>query len=187
MNSEFAVLVNLLRRDGSEPFLNWLRSTDFFTAPASTASHGAWAGGLLAHCVGVAQILLGLTERNNISWQSPDSPVLIGLCHDLCKVNSYKEVIRNVRDASGAWKQMPYYIIDEDQPLGHGEKSVILLSQFLRLTQEEIYCIRWHMSSFDAREDRIAAEKAISLCPQILWVRTADRLEAQKSTSPLAA
>lgn len=178
MYTDFIALLNSIKRKGITNFYKWLRCTDFFMAPASTASHGACAGGLLSHSVGVARILLTLTTQNNISWQMPDSPIIVGLFHDLCKTNLYKQLIRNVRDTSGTWKQIPYYTIDEEIPLGHGEKSVILLGQYLPLTQEEIYCIRWHMSSFDAREDRIAAEKAISLCPQILWTRTADRLEA---------
>lgn len=179
MNQEFVTLTNLIHREGAEDLFKWLRSTDFSTAPASTNSHGAWPGGLLTHSVGTAQILLDLTAKNNIEWDYPDSPILIGLLHDICKVNSYHEYTKNYRDVAGSWKSRTEYYFDEQYPMGHGEKSLFLASRYMSLTDQEALCIRWHMTSYESWAERVASEKAIILCPQVLWVRTADRLEAQ--------
>ena len=35
---------------------------------------------------------------------------------------------------------------------GHGDKSIMLLSQFMTLTEEEIMCIRYHMGAY-VRDD----------------------------------
>ena len=42
------------------------------------------------------------------------------------------------------------YTVDDKLPLGHGEKSLYLISKYVTLTDEEAAAIRWHMVSFDA-------------------------------------
>lgn len=42
------------------------------------------------------------------------------------------------------------YVVEDQLPLGHGEKSVMIASKFIQLTDEEQLAIRWHMASFDA-------------------------------------
>ena len=49
------------------------------------------------------------------------------------------------------WVQKPYYTSDDNLPFGHGEKSVYMISGFLKLTREEAMAINWHMGGFDAR------------------------------------
>lgn len=57
---------------------------------------------------------------------------------------------RNVKDdVTGAWHKEPFYKTEDRLPLGHGEKSVIILQSFIKLTRDEIVAIRWHMGSFD--------------------------------------
>lgn len=50
---------------------------------------------------------------------------------------------------TGAWHKEPFYKTEDRLPLGHGEKSVIILQSFIKLTRDEIVAIRWHMGSFD--------------------------------------
>lgn len=45
--------------------------------------------------------------------------------------------------------QKEVYEIDEKFPCGHGEKSVIILQNFIHLDAEEIFAIRAHMGGFD--------------------------------------
>jgi len=187
MNTDFVELKNLINREGSYSFFEWLYRTDFFTAPASTNAHGAWPEGLLSHSIGTAQILIELTRKNNIQWDYPDSPIIVGLLHDICKVNSYREYSKNYKDASGRWRSRTEYCFDEQLPLGHGEKSLFLVSQFMQLTNQEALCIRWHMTSYESWAERVASEKALLLCQNILWVRTADRLEAQNNNQTKSA
>ena len=144
-----------IKRDGASELLKWLLSTDFFTAPASTRFHSAYAGGLCEHCVHVYNRLKQLIKseygENYSEVISDESIAIIGLLHDVCKVNCYKVDFRNVKDETGTWVKQPYYTFDEDLPYGHGEKSVYIINGFLRLTREEAMAINWHMGGFDAR------------------------------------
>lgn len=42
------------------------------------------------------------------------------------------------------------YIVKDEMPLGHGEKSLYIMQQFINLTIDEALSIRWHMAFFDA-------------------------------------
>jgi hypothetical protein len=42
-----------------------------------------------------------------------------------------------------------FYRVEEVFPYGHGEKSVFILQQYIKLTEEEALAIRWHMGGFD--------------------------------------
>ena len=44
---------NQITRRGADKLLEWMESTDFFTAPASTRFHAAYEGGLLEHSLNV--------------------------------------------------------------------------------------------------------------------------------------
>lgn len=81
---------------------------------------------------------------------SPETVAVTALFHDLTKVNYYTVSSRNVKDdVTGAWHKEPFYKTEDRLPLGHGEKSVIILQSFIKLTRDEIVAIRWHMGSFD--------------------------------------
>ena len=49
----------------------------------------------------------------------------------------------------GRWGTEDCYVVNDQLPIGHGEKSVIILQKFIRLTDEESIAIRWHMAAFD--------------------------------------
>lgn len=143
-----------IKREGATALLEWLKKSDFFTAPASTRHHSAFEGGLCLHSVNCYNRLL-----NNVineygedfqSVVSDESIAIMGLLHDICKTNFYKEDLRNVK-VNGIWEQQPYYTIDDSLPYGHGEKSVYMISGFMKLTREEAMAINWHMGGFDAR------------------------------------
>lgn len=135
-----------ITRKGGPELLEWMKSTDFFTAPASTRYHGACAGGLVMHSVNVCNVLF-----NRFAGQAPDESLAIcGLLHDLCKANFYKAGFRNVKDdATGQWEKVPSYSVQDAFPYGHGEKSVYLVERRMRLKNDEAVAIRWHMGGFD--------------------------------------
>jgi hypothetical protein len=137
-------------RPGIEKLIDWLiNETDFFTAPASTRFHGAVEGGLLAHSLAVYEHLVYVTD-GYFDEVSGESLILVALLHDICKANFYTVSMRNAKnETTGQWEKVPYYAIDDQIPLGHGEKSVILLQQFITLTMDEIMAIRWHMGLTD--------------------------------------
>ena len=171
-----------ITREGSEELLNWLTKSDFFTAPASTKFHSAFEGGLCEHSVKVYKRYLAMIKaefgENYQSVISDESIAIIGLLHDVCKVNSYKVDFRNVKDETGTWVKQPYYTFDEDLPYGHGEKSVYIITGFLRLTREEAIAINWHMGGFDPRVKggSYSVSDAFYRYPTAIIFHTADTL-----------
>ncbi len=139
-----------IKRDGINELLEWIEKSDFFTAPASTRFHGNYAGGLLEHSLNVYNELSKLNELYQCKY-SDETIAIVALFHDVCKINFYKQGIRNVKDeTSGQWIHKTVWEIDEKVPLGHGEKSCILLQWYIKLNLEELLAIRWHMGGFDA-------------------------------------
>lgn len=141
-----------VQREGAGALLDYLTGpgSDFFTAPASTRYHNAWEGGLCAHSLNVYDCLVDYMNRPRVKEQfgllyTPESLAIVALLHDLCKVNIYKVSSRNVKDEFGRWKTVPYYEFDDQLPYGHGEKSVYIISGYMKLTREEAFAIRYHM------------------------------------------
>ena len=144
MKEEYINLLKGINREGMDKLIEFLENSDFFTAPASTRYHGAWEGGLLAHSMKVYEILKTKTEDS-------DAVKIVALLHDICKTNFYKTDFRNVKN-NGVWEQVPYYTVEDTIPYGHGEKSVMMISEFIKLTPEEKYAIRWHMGFTEPKE-----------------------------------
>lgn len=142
-------------RDGADRLLEWLEKSDFFTAPASSRRHSAYKGGLCRHSINVYRRFVKLLEGEyGQNWSnviSPESVAIMGLLHDVCKVDTYKEDFKNVKDETGQWVKKPYYKIEDSLPYGHGEKSVYIISAFIKLTREEALGINWHMGEYDQR------------------------------------
>lgn len=138
-----------IHRDGIQDLTDWLKKSDFFTAPASTKFHGNFEGGLCKHSLNVAQMLSDLCTLQNLSFNR-ESVFIVSLFHDLCKVNFYKKGFRNIKDENGCWITKEFWEIDEKFPCGeHADKSIILLQQYMKLSPEEIFAIRAHMGGFD--------------------------------------
>jgi len=156
MNQEkFVEIFNkYITREGAGNLLDWLLSSDFFTAPASTKFHSAYEGGLCEHSLNVFDryVRLLTTEYgdNFTDKISMESVAIIALLHDVCKVDFYKVEYRNAK-VDGQWIQVPYYTIEDRLPYGHGEKSVYIVGSFIKLTREEAMAINWHGGGFDDR------------------------------------
>ena len=154
-----------IKREGASELLKYLCGSDFFTAPASSRFHSNFEGGLCAHSLNVYRRLDELVRMHEAAGDiqpgsiSEESVAVCGLLHDLCKVNFYKISFRNVK-VDGAWEQVPFYTVEDSLPYGHGEKSVYIISGFMRLTREEAMAINWHMGGFDKRV--LGGEYAIS-------------------------
>lgn len=160
MKEEFINILKSTKREGIENLIKYLETeTDFFTAPASTKYHLAYEGGLLEHSLNVLNILKD--ECLDIPHAFSDSIVLTSLLHDICKANYYKKDYRNVK-IDGTWIQVECYTVDDQLPLGHGEKSVMIAQQFIKLTEEEIMAIRWHMGGFESKDNYNYMNKAFN-------------------------
>ncbi len=140
-----------IKREGLENLINWLVTTDFFEAPASSKFHLAEAGGLCKHSINVYKRMLNLaTAEYGEENVNRETIAICGLFHDICKCCFYKTEYRNVKE-NGEWVQKPYYAVDDMLPYGHGEKSVYIINGYMRLTREEALAINWHMGGFDKR------------------------------------
>jgi len=162
------VIPNLPVENG-EALTAWLDDRDFFAQAASTKYHGACPGGLFDHSICVMRQLVELTEQNGLRWQRLGSPYIVGFFHDLCKIDQYVMV----REEDGK----PVYAWDSGTLFkGHGDKSVILLASLMKLTEEEVACIRYHMGAFVDKELWNDYTRAIHQYPNVLWTHTADMI-----------
>lgn len=181
-NKEFFLnLLGRVDRDGMGKLIEFLEKTDFFTAPASTRFHGAYQGGLLQHSINVRAILS--EEINNDcyypraiedSQKLEDTVTIVSLLHDVCKVNYYAIEMRNKKNEKGEWVKEPFYTVKDTIPYGHGEKSVMILNNFIRLTAEEMYAIRWHMGAYEPKELYGTLAEAYNRYPLALALHISD-------------
>ena len=152
----------------SDESKNWLVWNGFFTAPASTKYHGNYEGGLFDHSLIVMNTLVQLTKDNQLQWSREESPYIVGMLHDLCKVGQYKET------AEGS--EHPYEYRADTLLIGHGDKSVMVASHLLQLTEEEMYCIRYHMGALVEKDEWNYYTRAVSKYPNVLWTHHADMI-----------
>lgn len=163
--------------------MDYLIRGGFFTAPASTKYHGAYEGGLYDHCRCVFDRLNNLTHDNNLQWDRDESPFIVGFFHDLCKCDQYKvkdEIIKLQTDYPEYARNIKteYEYNNNTLLKGHGSKSVMLLSQFITLTEEEMLCIRYHMGAYETDEwDEY--DRAIKKYRNVLWTHHADMLASK--------
>ncbi len=164
-------------RKGCDKLLEWLISTDFFEAPASTKFHASYKGGLLEHSLNVYDVMM--SHHYNEDTDSLESFTICTLLHDVCKAGFYKLSSRNVKNEAGKWEQVPYYTIEDKFPFGHGEKSVFLIERFMKLELSEAMAIRWHMGGFDetVRAGGFGVSAAFELYPIAVKLHLSD-LEA---------
>ena len=151
MKEQFIELLKSTNREGIENLLAFLEKTDFYAAPASTKYHGAYKGGLLEHSMKVYEKKKKKIKNEKLDVKE-DTIIISALLHDICKLNFYKVDYRNAKNEKGEWEKVPYYTIDDTIPYGHGEKSVMMISEYIKLTNEEKYAIRWHMGFTEPKE-----------------------------------
>ncbi len=172
-----------IKREGADKLLEFIcsPSSDFFTAPASARYHSAYEGGLCEHSINVYECLVDYLNRDVAREKyglnySEESIAIVALLHDLCKMNIYKVSYRNAKNEQGVWEKVPYYEFDDMLPYGHGEKSVYMISPFMKLSREEAFAIRYHMG-FSNTENQMATNnvsKAFEMYPLAFALSTAD-------------
>ena len=177
MVEKFEKLLTSVKREGMDRLLEFIRKSDFYKAPASTRFHSCHEGGLLEHSLNVYTCL---SKKRDI-WKVPlekipdESFIICALLHDLCKSYFYTVEYRNKKNDAGVWEKVPYYTIDDKIPYGHGEKSVMMIEEYVKLTPAERYAIRWHMGWSEAKENYNALGVAMSKYPLVLALHEADQ------------
>lgn len=212
--ARFERLMDDVQRPGKDALMNYIRKSDFYTAPASTKFHLSCEGGLLQHSLDVFDALAMRAEfkaskdlerepnefifrvaGESVAEFKKETLVIVALLHDICKTNFYKTEMKNQktydpekikradryqikRDNGGQfiWEQVPAYIVDDRNPYGHGEKSVMMIEEFMKLTMEERYAIRWHMGMGDCTYSQMQAFNAsCEKFPLVLFLHNADQ------------
>ena len=188
MRQQFIDMLRQTKREGVENVIDYLDKAGFFEAPASVARHLSYDGGLLEHSLNVCKAARALAAQMvemcpQIAPKLPDdSIVLASLLHDVCKANIYNKVQKWRKDAANRWEQYDAYDCDYSRfPVGHGEKSVIMLLRLgLDLKNDEILAIRWHMGAWNlpmqSYEDKNNISAAYDNCPLAVIVNAADGL-----------
>jgi hypothetical protein len=167
---EFKKLVLLhIEREGIDKLMESLEKSDFYTAPASTRFHDSEVEGLVKHSIKVGH---NLDDVN--SMVSEESKWVVSLFHDICKIGYYKIEMRNAKNEKGNWEKVPYYTVDDKLPYGHGEKSVFMLQEYIKLTLEEAMAIRWHMCGFEPSDNYKYLGDAMKEFPLIIDLHYAD-------------
>lgn len=170
---------SFIKREGADALLEFLEKSDFFTAPASARFHLSVEGGLCQHSLNVYHCLKAYLERTRVKEiygldYNDESIAIVALLHDVCKVNVYKIGFRNVKnDDTGKWERKPVYEFNDNLPYGHGEKSVYMITGFMRLSREEAFAIRYHMG-FSGEENKNTVGNALAMFPLAFALSTAD-------------
>lgn len=173
-----------VNREGANKLMGYIRKSDMYTAPASTRFHLSVTGGLLQHSLNVLDAFRASMRKNddgtysymvagkNVATITEESMVIMALLHDLCKTNFYTVVMKWRKDANNKWEQYETFEVDDKVPYGHGEKSVMMIEEFMKLKPEERYAIRWHMGYTES--DTLSLNNAIDKYPIIWALHSAD-------------
>lgn len=187
---EFLELLRSTKRDGIEDVITDLEELGFFTAPASAGHHLNVEGGLVLHSINTCKAALAIwegmkpLEPSLATEVKRDSIIIASLLHDVCKSDIYKRSVKKRKNALGQWEDCEGYKVSyKDFPMGHGEKSVILLlCSGLDLSDNEMLAIRWHMGAWginmNSYEDERCYDTARALYPLVSIIQTADGLAA---------
>ena len=185
---EFIELLKTTNRQGIDDLVEELEDLGFFKAPASTKFHLNEDGGLVQHSLNVCKAALSMRKSmielddSLLEALPKDSVIIASLLHDTCKADIYKPTMKKEKNRFGMWCDVPGYDVDYSNfPLGHGEKSVIvLLRSGFELTDDEIMAIRWHMNAWDlpfqSYDIKSNFNKAKKICPLLSLVQAADCL-----------
>ena len=189
--------LHMVKRDGMEDLIQLLCESDFFTAPASTKYHSNIEGGLAYHSINVYELLGEKNKKFNLEIPA-ESVIIAGLLHDVCKINFYvkesksvcvckKQEWKNEKNENDEWirvlktvndwQEKEVWEVKDPFPIGHGEKSIIMLMKYIDLTDLEIAMIRWHMLFTEPKEFHYIMQNCLKVYPAILALYSAD-LEA---------
>lgn len=176
------------RRDGAVAMLKWLERSGFFEAPASSKNHLAQPGGLVVHSLNVYKRLLEITARDVfggtdgalLAEEVRETVAILGLLHDVCKVGVYHQTDPFKAAMEGKLDTMAPYEFRDTFPLGHGEKSLFLITRHMALTEEEALAIRWHMGAYDdaVKGGSRSMTEAMNLTPWVWRLQEADMCAA---------
>ena len=174
---KFTKILMKVKRPGIEKLMEFLEKSTFFTDPASAKYHDAFEGGLCQHSLDVYENYIRLTGTD----YEDETAIITCLLHDICKIGTYKIEYRNVKnEQTGQWEKVAQYGYNDNPfPYGHGEKSVLMINQYIKLTKEEMLMIRWHMGAYESKECWKDLGDAQAMYKSVLYIHFADMLASK--------
>lgn len=173
----------MTNRPGIDKVIEFLNNTDFYTAPASTVYHSNCECGLLNHSIIVYSTAME-TKKMYVDMNPPvedklndDSIAICALLHDICKCCFYVKQTKWKKDDNGQWQSYIGYGVEDVFPIGHGEKSVIMLQNLgLELKPEEMLAIRYHMGMWGdgGSEQKYSQNQAVHCSPLVPLIQMSD-------------
>lgn len=187
MKQRFISLLKTTNRNGIDNVINFLEQSDFFYAPASSLFHGNYKGGLLEHSLNVLDVSLKLYEDfkeltpEKMQNTTKESVIIAALLHDICKTYFYVPKLKSRKNENDEWEQYIGYDINDQLPLWHGAKSVIMLQMIgFELNVEEMCAIQWHMGAWNNGYTESSTKKsmgdAYTKYPLCLIIHCADSM-----------
>lgn len=170
---EIIKLLRSTKRKDIEYLINFLLETDFFIAPASAKYHSAHVGGLAEHSYKVFELFYRKCKLYKLNIPI-ETIIITTLLHDICKIDTYIIEKKWRKDSKNKWESYEAYGYTNHMPIGHGEKSVIIISKFIELTEQEILMIRWHMGFSVNKEDYSLLNNALEIEKYIVLLSTSD-------------
>ena len=179
----FESLLMSTNRTGMDKVIEYIRRTDFYNAPASAKYHSNYETGLLDHSLMVYNLAEAFFDKMKIidpelAVSIPEESIIVSsLLHDVCKICFYRKTIKWKKNEHNDWMQYDGYEIEDSFPIGHGEKSVIMLLKLgLDINPCEMLAIRYHMGFWGESntEFKIAMKSAIKMCPLVVLLQQAD-------------
>jgi hypothetical protein len=173
VKEKIITLLNSTARPGIDKVIKYMEGSDFFVAPASTKYHGNYDGGLAEHSLNVYELFKEKNERFKLGL-GKETIIIAAILHDFCKINFYNKQTCYKKNDSNRWESYEGYKVQDDFPIGHSEKSIIMLQCFIRLTKTEIIMIRWHMGNTEPSEMMMNIGNAFKLVPAAAALHTSD-------------
>lgn len=147
----FESLLRETGKDNIESLIQYYRDSDFYTTWASTSFHCNYEGGLLEHSLNVCDYALQLWE-NFKSTVSRESVIFCALTHDTgkCGLKGDEYYVPNTLKSGNISGTKPMKINPNLRIKNHAMRSVLILSKFVDMTEDEKVCIINHDGFYQA-------------------------------------
>lgn len=163
----FEKIILSIQRDGVTKLVEYLKKKDFYSAPAGLTGELACPGGLLQHSLNVYDRLMKKTQsdfwKESIGTVTTETIIIVSLFANICYVSYFEAKYQN--------KQFIRYFVNDKNPYGKGEKTVWIISTFMKLNSTESYSLRWFLE--DERHESFCT--AVKLHPLVLALCQAEK------------
>lgn len=148
---KFENLARMTEKANIENLIQYCKDSDFYTAWASSSYHLNMQGGLLQHSLNVCEYAMTLWNSFN-SKVSLQSVIFCSLFHDLGKsgLKGDEYYVPNTLKSGNISGTKPIKINPKLRIKNHAMRSVLTLSKFVDMTEDEKVCIISHDGFYQA-------------------------------------